>query len=301
MNENPNQTPQQPVSSQPAPTVQQKKTKFRKPVAGAIGWMLLIFLIVNVLTLPVAFFDPLLRNEKSMMAVSLITAIGGILSLFIFHICYKRDGFRNFITNGSFKLAALLIIPALLYNLSGLFFATTFPTLRSSILSLQAGFFEETMFRAVPIAYLMRAYKFNEKKITFSVILTSILFGLIHATNMLMGAPLGATIYQVVCATGIGIFFGAVYMRTGNILWCIFSHILQDFLAFLNEAAVNESGVMKEITFTPDVIWDILIMAVFTVLGLYYIRKSKRGEITERWKKIWSYTEETQPVQTENA
>lgn len=291
MNENEIQSPQQPINIQPAPTVKQKKTKFKHPVGGAIGWMLLVLLISNLFTLPAGIIDPLFQSEKAMIVMSVLTAIGSVVSLCIFHSSYKREGLHNFVTSGSFKLASLLIIPSLLYNLSNLFFATMAPTLRSSLLSLQAGFFEEILFRAIPIAYMIRAYKFDEKKIVFPVVLTSLLFGLAHASNMLLGAPLFTTIYQVVCTIGIGIFFGAIYMRTGNIIWCIFSHLLQDFLAFLNEASVGDNGVMKEIEISPLIILDIIVTVVFTVVGLYYIRKSKRGEITERWKKIWSYTE----------
>ncbi|MCQ2434807.1 MAG: CPBP family intramembrane metalloprotease [Oscillospiraceae bacterium] len=292
-----------PPPAAPVPK-KQPKPKFQKPLLGALGWFGFAYLICNMVAICAITIDPLdPESERKTLCMSLLLAVGGVIALIIFHKIYERDGFCNFATNGNIKLAALLIIPAILYNLTGIFFATRMPSMRTTILSFQAGIAEEVMFRALPIAYMMRAYKFDEKKVAIPVVVTGVFFGLFHATNMFMGAPLKSTIYQVAACIGIGVLFGAVYMRSGNIIFCMVSHVLQDFIALLNESSVSEDGIMKDIEFTSDVILDIALIAVFIIIGMFYIRKSKRGEIVERWKKIWSYTDETEvpaePVQIE--
>lgn len=48
--------------------------------------------------------------------------------------------------------------------------------------------------------------------------------GLVHFLNLLKGAALSDTIWQCISAVGIGVIFGAIYLRTGNIVLCMILH-----------------------------------------------------------------------------
>lgn len=264
--------------------------KFRHPILGALGWFLIAYLLVNFCAIGALIIEP--ENEaRQMLWVYGLGAFGGVYSLFFFYMIYRSEKLQNFATCGSFRLGALLIIPGLLYAMTGIPVITTAPTLQSTLLSLNAGVAEEVMFRALPIAYMMRAYKFEEKKIPLVVITTGAFFGLFHMTNMIAGASFAVSVYQAIYCIAIGILFGAVYIRSGNIIWCIISHFTQDFIAMLNEEAVQSDGIMNDIAFDLEFLISLSVAAVLAVIGLIYIRKSKRGEISKRWKTIWAYKE----------
>lgn len=289
------------VSTSAQESVPKASKRFKHPLLGGIVWTILGYALSNLLGLVVALFLGIISvavgmndadsdtfaNTYSAFAI----AIGALLVLYCFHSRYKKDGLHNFITSGNIALAALLIIPGILYSLSSLLNASIAPTLHSIAISAQAGITEEIVFRALPIAFMMRAYKFDEKKIPVAVLISSAVFGLFHFSNLLLGAPPIATTLQVLNAFAIGVFFGAVYARTGNILFCLLNHTLHDIFALMDEAAVEQNGLMKEMELNIAVVFAFVVWAVLIAIGLYDIRKAKRGEISTRWRKIWSYTE----------
>lgn len=88
-----------------------------------------------------------------------------------------------------------------------------------------AGFGEELIFRGFIMEQIATVFKNNKFKWIFSLIITSILFGLIHYNN-------GIT---AIITTGFsGLIFGIVYLKTNRNLWaCYFAHGFTDTIAFL--------------------------------------------------------------------
>lgn len=159
-------------------------------------------------------------------------------------------------------------------------------TANALALACMAGFGEEMAVRALPISVMMRDWM-DEKHIPFAACFTAVLFGAVHFMNISAGAAVDVTIIQFIFATGIGIFFAAVYLRTGNLWLTIIMHTVHDFLGFIIVGATSESGVILEIS-TFDAVASIILGVVATVLGLYLVRKSVRGQIVEIWKERWS-------------
>ena len=62
-----------------------------------------------------------------------------------------------------------------------------------------------------------------QKQILGAVLLSALFFGLAHLGN-LTHQPLDATLFQVYYASAIGIFFAAIYLRTGSLWWTIILH-----------------------------------------------------------------------------
>lgn len=91
------------------------------------------------------------------------------------------------------------------------------------------------------VCNLYFAYKQNKDKkhIPFVAYSTSILFGLVHFLNILKGAALSDTLWQCISAVGIGVMFGAIYFRTGNIVLCMILHTLHDMLALMVVGATD--------------------------------------------------------------
>ena len=95
----------------------------------------------------------------------------------------------------------------------------------------------------------------TEKGVIIILWLSSVIFGLVHVTNAIAGAPLSLSIGQAAYAAGVGMVLGAVYLRTGNLWPSILGHI------------AGAAGIF----------W-----------GLYLVRPAKRPEIVELWKNKWS-------------
>ena len=88
-------------------------------------------------------------------------------------------------------------------------------------------------------------------------------------------------------ASMLGIFFGAVYMRTGNIIPCILAHGLHDF--FVSAFEVNKHAELPVSVMVISAICEALLAA----FGLYLVRMVKRSEIEALWNEKWQLPELT--------
>lgn len=112
-----------------------------------------------------------------------------------------------------------------------------------SIINLIVGCF----FLGVAEEFLCRGWLLNEflerfgdtkKGVWYSIIISGIIFGLIHLGNIYtMGQDVPTTIMQVISAAGTGIVFGLIYYKTKNIWSVIILHGLWDFSVFLTQIA----------------------------------------------------------------
>lgn len=117
------------------------------------------------------------------------------------------------------------------------------------VASLNAGFTEEYLIRGLILGYLMR---FSQKKVSYlwlSLLLSSLIFGVLHAPNIL-SQPFDFTIYQIIASGLSGLFDGAIYLRTKSLIWVIFAHFLQDF------AALSSQGLEEAVHQTVQ--WPVL-------------------------------------------
>lgn len=112
------------------------------------------------------------------------------------------------------------------------------------------GFLEELIFRG----FLFKSMAKTNLKA--AVIVSSLTFGMGHAINLLMGAPLVATLLQLVYASAVGFCYTAIFLASGSIWLCIISH-----------AVVNSCSVFLS---QPTGIMQIIIAAVQTVIGVVY-------------------------------
>ncbi len=163
--------------------------------------------------------------------------------------------------------------------------STIFIILFSSIMT---GFYEEMFFRGLLLQNLLK------KGIMKAVVISSIMFGLIHLVNGIVG-------FQVISAALFGIYLSAIYLRTKNIWPIIAIHALWDTAMFwiadlgtgLQGANFPEiAQVASETSDTGDasiiaVVLVFLLPVFFDVIlalgGLFMLRKSKHEAI----KKLW--------------
>lgn len=223
------------------------------------------------------------------------TALFALLGLLI-HRIHFRGEFNGNIKAKNFGIGMLLILPTMIFVATNLLEAdmsalTPGYVLFALLAGMGPGLMEEVTFRGLALSNLMRVWN-NERKIPLNVTFTALLFGLVHLGNILAGAGVIVSAVQSVYAFGTGVLFGAVYVRTGNLLPCMVAHTLVDFTAFLNPELAEAGGVMTDTGFEPAMLLLAAVGIGFAVLGYYYLRPAKRAEILELWGEKWKKPEE---------
>ena len=166
---------------------------------------------------------------------------------------------------------------------SGFYFK---PTVVAIAMAIAAGFYEETIFRGVTVPIGMRYFK-SEKKVGMLVLISALVFGLMHIGNIANGASIQMGIAQGVATTFAGVFFRAVYLRTGSILITIFMHGIFDYMCFTTDPAL-ENGIMANDIAANALILAVLVDVIAGIWGLYLIRPAKIAEIHAIWNDKWS-------------
>ena len=222
--------------------------------------------------------------------IALGASIGGILIVFLHFFRFSpeyrwKSGKEDFLN--TFRLLSPFLIFWITYIPIDTYCAGRFPfgpvAPASLAAALSAGICEEAAFRELPISYMARQWK-EGKYIPAMVLIPGVAFGLIHLSNGIMGSrDIVGLLLQAGFSIFFGIFFSAVYLRTGCIWPLMFTHALHDILVFSAAYYVDD---------LPDgvaVVW-LIIEGGLAMYGFYLIRKSKRAEILAFWDKKWSRT-----------
>jgi membrane protease YdiL (CAAX protease family) len=254
--------------------------------------LLLLQTIGSGISIPFGLAIPALGKDS---------AIGYIIASLLLLWFFKRwlypefEGMLHGDVSVGVRLACFIIIYwVICFPIQFLFTPAVFgwPTIGTLSMSLVAGFTEEIAFRGVPVSLLMRQWH-SEKKILTTLILTSAIFGLFHATNLFAGADFGSTIFQVIGSAGMGAFFCGLYLRTGNLWISIAVHAIHDLLCFLDVAGIQSGVVVQGVTWFSFL--DVACAVVLGVLGVWMVRPSKRAEIRQLWDRKWNITDTPEP------
>ena len=97
---------------------------------------------------------------------------------------------------------------------------------------------------------------------------------------------ISSTLIQVAYAMGVGMLFGAVYLRTGNILVTMIAHFSFDFLEFIRSDLSASAGAMQTMGIGDWI--TIAAGALAGVIGILLTRKKYHAEIMEVWKDRWN-------------
>lgn len=140
----------------------------------------------------------------------------------------NRGGLKFLILPVTYILAMLAAVMISTHNTSWLLAATSPLQLAILILvMLGIGFNEETMFRGILF------YGFSTRfSILAAAIFSAFLFGVLHYVNMILGASLIKTDYQVLHAAAAGFMYIALRLRIGAIWPVMLFHTFWDFCLF---------------------------------------------------------------------
>ena len=270
------------------------------PILGY--FLLLIFALIfesigSGLDIMIARFLPGYATTHEMLGMKYTTAsgiglaIGALIAVAIFGLWFKPE-FKGMLKKDHMKDGFLMMAPFLALHYAGSIVSWvqfgTVPLGRIPVMFLMAfapGFGEEVMFRGLGVANYMRKISSGSQiKVIFW--LSSIVFGLAHAFNIVGGGDPFSVAWQSVYAIGVGMLFGAVYLRTGNLWPTMIGHMSVDFMEFIRSDLGSNGGIMMGMGIGDWI--TIAAGALGAVLGLRLIAPKYYPQIMEVWDRTWS-------------
>lgn len=235
--------------------------------------------------------DLLERTGHERYSTGAGAAVGSLLWLLAFRFMFRREGYRGQLGfRGFLKGLAMLsyvIVLSCFMNLQGIIFNGAGDAAIAFLSAVSTAFSEEIVLRGPGLSNMMRKAE-NEKQLLKAWLIPSVVFGLIHFSNLLAGAAPITTVCQVMYATGIGLMYGAAVLRTGSLWPAVTAHFLTDFTVLLDKNIYESQGVLNTETGIEGFLFFVTISLTFTLAGSFLMRKSKRPEILDLWACKWN-------------
>jgi len=152
------------------------------------------------------------------------------------------------------------------------------------LLYLCVGIYEDFLVRGLTLNILLDKYGKTKKGIWFSILLSSIIFGVIHFSNLSSGASLFGVTIQVVGAIAIGVYLAAIYMRTGSVWVCALIHGLWDITSsvsdfFVKDVEVIDTGLEYAKEISNYSLVNLIPSLIIFGLALFLLRKEKMRKL----------------------
>lgn len=147
----------------------------------------------------------------------------GLILIVVFHSCFHWN--KSFSALGLALPVLVIVAWNVIYHLmSGCGFVSPSLLPNAILCALAPGIFEEVIFRGILIDRLQK----SGESTWYVLIASALLFGVIHLTNAL-GMDLPSLLVQALYSTVIGLFLGAIYIRSNDIATAILAHTAIDF------------------------------------------------------------------------
>ncbi len=235
--------------------------------------------------------DTMINGVTNYRASGVGIAASALLALLIFKLWFKPD-YDGCLHRYGLREGLLMLLPFLIFHWAGSIVSWvmlgTGPVFIALLRATAPGFGEEVMFRGLGIANFMRKIE-SESQIRIIFWLSSIVFGLIHISNIFAGGDVFSVIVQSVYAIGVGMLFGAVYLRTGNLWPTILGHWSVDFMEMVRVDLSGSGGVMVGMGVGD---WITVAAAAFAGFwALHLMKPEHNAEIMELWAAKWNKKE----------
>lgn len=233
------------------------------------GQPLTAAVILGTLTLTLQYLPRFLLPELEGINQKFIGKI--IISIFAIILLSTLGWWREafFVPPSKWKMwvpfLPLLLLPILSALVSDFNVSDPVQIAFFALYTLVVGFAEEAIVRGLMLRTL------RPKGLMQAVFLSSLIFGLMHLANLMMGTDLGSTITQVIYATLIGIAFAGTLEAGGSIWPLIIIHALVDFFPQLS--AVPDSA--SSVNFASALIL-IGVQIPFALYGWWMLRRHMR-------------------------
>lgn len=145
---------------------------------------------------------------------------------------------------------------------------------------MMVGVAEEFIFRGVIAETLLEHYGTSRAGIWKACILSGVVFGAAHLTNIIGSAPFGV-LMQCVFAASLGTLFAAIYFRTGNLWVTVFLHGCMDIASMLIGGLYGTTTVSESVsTYDATMLFSV---AIYLIPAAFLLRKKKLREVQLYW------------------
>lgn len=150
------------------------------------------------------------------------------------------------------------------------------------LVGLAAGLTEEFMTRGLPLGSVLSKAK-SRKEVILLLFISSLVFGVLHIGHVFIdGADILETVLQVIQALGLGMYFGAIFLRTGSIIPGIIGHAIWDYCTTYEPVTISDSSIGVA-GGSLDPVGALILPAIFVCIAFFLLRKSKWNEIKENF------------------
>ena len=265
---------------------------FLKAITALVIFEVLFQLLKNLL--PIIGIDFGLNNSGAVVRELILKVIPVVLLSVIFK---TSDVLKN---TKNFSKSLLSGLSVIIYTaLASIIFFTVTVSEGSPMKSVPeiiffalfvflVGFSEELLCRGIMTETMLRKHGNTKKGIWFSILTSSVGFGLLHLTNILMGQNVIDTVVQVITATFVGLFFNTIYVRHRNVYAIALIHGMIDFAAMWYQGVLQGNSILKVYeestiaTSATEAIITILMNGVVLIPAFVILRKNKLNEVIEK-------------------
>ena len=222
------------------------------------------------------------------VAMGIGVAAAALLAALLFKLWFRPD-FNGCLQKDGLKEGLLMLLPFLVIHYAGSIVSWitlgTGSIFIALIRGMAPGFGEEITFRGLGVANYMRKIK-SKGQIKVIFWLSSIVFGLIHLGNLLSGGDPKSVVIQAIYAIGVGMLFGAVYLRTGNLWPTILGHWSVDVFELIRVDLTSSGGVMTGMGIGD---WITIVAGAFAAFWALRLMNPKYYDgIMEIWAAKWN-------------
>ena len=236
--------------------------------------MIFIYAMITAISYPVHYLFP--ENEVGILYGDAVSkAIAFILFVFVlWGLGWLRpSGLRKINLGWSWAMILIVLIYKVLTTIHAftgsviLVIPNTPASVAESVYSFPTALVEEAMYRGVVLLAMIAAWGDTKKGIVKAILLSSILFGMLHLLNAIAN-PFGMVLFQAVIVSLPGILYAALFLRTGSLWPAIIIH-------WLTNASLNAKiATMESFSETPQmwIQWGVYLLPL-VVFSFYLIWK----------------------------
>lgn len=219
-----------------------------------------------------------------------------IFLFFLILVC--RKGYLIYKNNGSVVDALVVSLPFFVYSLylgcsifvtnlvEGYSLVSLENIITIILLYLFVGIFEDFLTRGLALNILLDKFGKTKKGIWLSILLSSLFFGLIHFVNIFTGASFEGVLIQVISSICIGVYFSAIYLRSGSVWVPALLHGFYDIAVscssfFMIKEVVDINGEYGDAI--SNYSWgNVIVGFLFILLSLFLLRKKKMNVVYKK-------------------
>ena len=206
-----------------------------------------------------------------------------LLLVFVFGYswCLKKNGFIKTLKAGAFlfvlQVFAFITIISYYSTTEGIRWKDTFSIIIGFLSIVGVGFREELLFRGIIANALANKYWYDKQNIWKATIISGVLFGLAHLSNLFTGANYQSVLVQTVVAAVLGIYLTAVYYRGGNIWALILIHTITDMASLFLSSFTNNSSFIDDLNTIG--IQSFIMLPVYVLIVVFLYRNKKINDV----------------------